>query len=145
MIGVEFAKAASLLTIKYSGTRVITNTEKAVFRITNFKNPVNKDLKKGFRITTLDSKGYLVDQSEPNLALATRMTEAGTLVSKELLMLGDSNGENRGRIFEYNKLRFVLSSNIPFEQFCYFKFVFPDKLKIDEQLQLLQGDGIFKP
>ena len=127
----------NLLTIKYSGSRIIKNTEKAVFRLTNFKNPVNKELKKGFRITTLDSKGYLVDQSEPDLALSTRMTESGTLVSKELLMLGDSNGENRGRVFEYNKLRFVLSSNIPFEQFCYFKFVFPEKLQIDANLQLL--------
>ena len=40
---------------------------------------------------------------------------------------------------------FFLSSYIPFEQFCYFKFKFPDKLKIDEALQLIEGDGIFAP
>ena len=42
-------------------------------------------------------------------------------------------------------MSFFISSYIPFEQFCYFKFVFPEKLKIDENLQILAGDGIFAP
>jgi len=62
------------------------------------------------------------------------MSIAGNLVGKEVLMLGDGNGENIGRVFEYNKMSFFMSSYIPFEQFCYFKFVFPDKLKIDDAL-----------
>ena len=73
------------------------------------------------------------------------MTIHGELVGKELLMLGDSEGKNIGRVFEYNKLYFFLSSYIPFEQFCYLKFVFPQKLKLDTELQLIEGDGIFAP
>ena len=73
------------------------------------------------------------------------MTEVGQLVGKEVMMLGDSAGTNIGRVFEYNKVSFFMSSYIPFEQYCYFKFVFPDKLKIDAELSIIEGDGIFKP
>lgn len=43
------------LNIVYIGTRFISSTELVVFKISNFKNPVNKNLKTGFRITCLDS------------------------------------------------------------------------------------------
>jgi len=42
------------------------------------------------------------------------MTIVGNLVGKEVLMLGDSNGKNIGRVFEYNKISFFISSYIPF-------------------------------
>lgn len=80
----------------------------------------------------MDSLGYLVDQSEQDLNLATPMTISGNLVNKAVSMLGDQNGANRGRVFEYNSISFFMSSYIPFEQFCYFKFIFPEKLRIDE-------------
>ena len=73
------------------------------------------------------------------------MTINGKFKAKDLVMMGDSSGKNIGRVFEYNKIKFFLSSDIPFEQYCYFKFVFPDKLKIDTALQFLTGDGIFTP
>lgn len=116
-----------------------------VFKITDFKNPVNREIVKGFRVTTMDSQGFLVNQSEANLKLNTPMTIPGSLSGKEVLMLGDAEGENIGRVFEYNKMSFFMSSYIPFEQYCYFKFVFPEKLKIDDALQIITGDGIFKP
>ena len=71
------------------------------------------------------------------------MTEEGRLFGKEVLMLGDSNGMNIGRVFEYNKMSFFMSSFIPFEQFCYFKIKFPQKLVIDSALQIIEGEGIF--
>ena len=86
----------------YSGTRVLTNDDELVFVISEFKNPVNMNEKSGFRITVQDSQGYLVDQSDSDLPLNTEMTEVGTLDAKEVLMLGDSNGQNIGRVFEYN-------------------------------------------
>lgn len=73
------------------------------------------------------------------------MTINGTFKAKDLIMMGDSSGKNIGRLFEYNKIKFFLSSDIPFEQYCFFKFVFPDKLKLDSALQFLTGDGIFTP
>ena len=73
------------------------------------------------------------------------MTEVGNLVTKEVSPRGDAQGLNIGRVFEYNKIEFVIGSYIPFEQFCYFKFVFPSTLKIDEALTIVSGDGIFKP
>lgn len=73
------------------------------------------------------------------------MAVVGNLVTKEVSPQGDAQGINIGRVFEYNKIQFVLGSYIPFEQFCYFKFVFPSILIIDEALTILQGDGIFKP
>ena len=39
----------------YRGTRLIANTEELIFRISNFKNPVNMEPKSGFRLTTQDS------------------------------------------------------------------------------------------
>ena len=77
------------------------------------------------------------------MILSTEMTEEGRLFGKEVLMLGDSNGLNIGRVFEYNKMSFFMSSYIPFEQFCYFKIIFPQKLKIDSALQIIEGEGIF--
>ena len=73
-------------------------------------------------------------QTSTELILATKMTEEGRLFGKEVLMLGDSEGLNIGRVFEYNKMSFFMSSYIPFEQFCYFKIIFPKKLKIDSAL-----------
>ena len=73
------------------------------------------------------------------------MTINGKFKAKDLLMQGDSQGKNIGRVFEYNKLQFFLSSDIPFEQNCFFKFVFPPKLKVDDALTFIYGDGIFKP
>jgi len=141
----NFDASSRALQIFYSGSRTIQAGEKVIFKITSFKNPVNQEVKKGFRVTTVDQQGYLIDQSEQNLSLSTPMNEVGNLIGKELAMLGDSNGQNIGRLFTYNTLSFFMSSYIPFEQFCYFKFVFPDKLKLDENLQVLTGEGIFAP
>ena len=111
----DFDQSTNSLEISYRGTRVIQNTESIGFSITEFKNPVNKNPKFGFRITTQDSAGYMVNQSVPDLTLDTEMAIVGNLVNKELALLGDSNGLNIGRIFEYNKLSFFLNSYIPFE------------------------------
>ena len=51
----RFDASTRSLTVFYEGTRVITSTERCVFEISNFKNPVNKKVKNGFSITTLDS------------------------------------------------------------------------------------------
>ena len=40
------------MTIDYSGTRIISNSELVSFRVSFFRNPVNMDTKRGFRITT---------------------------------------------------------------------------------------------
>lgn len=141
----DYDQSTNSLEISYIGTRVITNKEEISFSITEFKNPVNMNPKIGFRITTQDSAGYMVDQSVPDLVLDTPMTIVGNLVGKELSLLGDSNGQNIGRIYEYNKLQFFLSSYIPFEQYCYFTFKFPPNLKIDDALQSLTGEGVFAP
>jgi hypothetical protein len=141
----NFDASSRSLIMVYNGPRIITSAEQVVLKISNFKNPVNQDLKIGFRITGQDSQGYLVDQSQPNLSLKTPMTITGSLLGKEVLMLGDSNGANIGRVFEYNKISFFISSYIPFEQYCYFKFVFPAKLVLDSALQILIGEGIFAP
>ena len=77
--------------------------------------------------------------------LNTEMSEYGNLDVKEVFMLGDSNGLNIGRVFEYNTISFFLSSYIPLEENCYLKFVFPAKLKIDSALEALKGEGIFDP
>ena len=59
----NFDASSRSLIMVYNGPRVITSSEQVVFKITNFKNPVNKDEKIGFRVTSQDSQGYLVDQS----------------------------------------------------------------------------------
>merc|ERR1719253_2423824 len=48
-------------------------------------------------------------------------------------------------VSSYNKLALYLSSHIPFEKDCYFKFVFPPKLQIDQALSVIEGDGFFRP
>lgn len=68
-----------------------------------------------------------------------------TLVSKQLYLLGDANGYNRGRVGEYNRVQVQVKSPMPLEQDCYFLFKFPQKLRIDSVLQLVVGQGIFKP
>ena len=60
-------------------------------------------------------------------------------------MRGDENGLNIGRVFTYNKMQFILGSKIPFEQYCYFKFVFPERLTIDTELTQIEGNGMFQP
>ena len=141
----NFDASSRSLLIFYRGSTTIDAGEEIEFKITDFKNPVNQATKKGFSLTVMDKEGYLIDQSESNLRLNTPMTEVGELVGKEVMMLGDTQGTNVGRVFEYNKVSFFMSSYIPFEQFCYFKFIFPEKLRIDEELTIIEGDGIFKP
>jgi len=60
-------------------------------------------------------------------------------------VLGDENGQNPGMVSSYNKLALYLSSHIPFEKNCFFKFVFPPKLQIDQALSVIEGDGFFRP
>jgi len=55
VLSTNYDASSSSLTMVYSGTRLISNSEELVFRISNFKNPVNKEVKKGFRLTTQDS------------------------------------------------------------------------------------------
>jgi len=50
-----FDASSRSMTFQYSGTRVIPKSEQVVFTITSFKNPVNKNIKRGFRLTTQDS------------------------------------------------------------------------------------------
>ncbi len=111
----NFDASSRSLLVQYTGTRQITAQENVVFKITDFKNPVNRETVKGFRVTTMDSQGFLVNQSEANLKLNTPMTIPGSLSGKEVLMLGNAEGENIGRVFEYNKMSFFMSSYIPFE------------------------------
>lgn len=88
----NFDASSRALLIFYRGTSVIEAGEEVVFKITDFKNPVNQAPKKGFTLTCLDAQGYLVDQSETDLRLNTKMTVVGQLVGKEVMMLGDSEG-----------------------------------------------------
>ena len=73
------------------------------------------------------------------------MTILGELNNEEIAVLGDEAGENQGIVSTYNKLALFLSSYIPFEQYCYFKFVFPPKLQIDSNLGVVEGEGFFRP
>jgi len=57
----NFDASTRSLLIVFSGTRQISSEETVVFKISDFKNPVNKDTKNGFRLTTMDSQGFLVN------------------------------------------------------------------------------------
>ena len=122
-----FDQGSRTLTLEYEGPKDITD-EEIVLKISDFKNPVNKKTKEGFRIHLSDSLGYLIEQSPDNLELDTEMTITGELASEDIQVLGDEEGENAGMVASYNKLALFLSSYIPFEKDCYFKFVFPPKL-----------------
>ena len=50
-----FDASSRSLTFQYTGTRVIPKNEQVSLSVTSFKNPVNKERKKGFRLTTLDA------------------------------------------------------------------------------------------
>ena len=50
-----FDASSRSLTFQYTGTRVIPKNEEVRFSVTSFKNPVNKDRKVGFRLTSLDA------------------------------------------------------------------------------------------
>ena len=50
-----FDASSRSLTFQYAGTRVIPASEEITFQVTSFKNPVNKERKKGFRLTILDA------------------------------------------------------------------------------------------
>lgn len=51
----SFDASTRSMTFQYAGTRVIPKNEEVIFTVTGFSNPVNKDIKRGFRLTTLDS------------------------------------------------------------------------------------------
>ena len=59
----NFDQASRSLIMNYSGTRAIRNDETVSIGVSDFKNPVNKKPKTGFRISVQDSQGYLVDQT----------------------------------------------------------------------------------
>ena len=55
VMSTDYDASSFTITMKYKGTRVILDTENVVFSINKFKNPVNKEKKRGFRISTQDS------------------------------------------------------------------------------------------
>jgi hypothetical protein len=140
----RFDASSRSLLISYSGPEDIEG-EEVTLRITEFKNPVNKKEKYGFRMTTQDTLGYLIDVSDENMRLETEMTILGELNNEEIAVLGDEAGGNQGTVSTYNKVALFLSSYIPFEQYCYFKIVFPPKLIIDDNLRVVEGEGFFRP
>lgn len=71
------------------------------------------------------------------------MTVIGNFDSGEIYLLGNAYGENAGRIDQYNSIQVALSGSVPFELYCYFKFTFPDQLRLDGQLLAMYGDGFF--
>ena len=93
----------------YEGPADITN-ETIVLKINNFQNPVNKKTKLGFRMTTQDPLGYLIEQSHINLELATEMTISGELSYEDIQVLGDEYAEDVGRVSTYNKVALTIGS-----------------------------------
>ena len=74
------------------------------------------------------------------------MTILGQLTDRpDMFTLGDAEGRNIGRVSEYNTIQLFFDSYIPFEQNCFFKFNFPQKLNLDEELTTIEGGGIFQP
>lgn len=71
------------------------------------------------------------------------MVQPGNFNTKDMLMLGDPEGINVGRVGVYNKVQLFISTTIPLEQGCHFKFVFPKELPIDDKLSTIEGEGIF--
>ena len=55
----------------------------------------------GFSLTTLDSDGNLINVSEKELLLMSNLTETASIGEREMVMLGDANGSNIGRIGTY--------------------------------------------
>ena len=55
-----FDQAARTITVEYEGPGDITD-EEIVLKISDFKNPVNRNSKEGFRIFLSDSLGYLIE------------------------------------------------------------------------------------
>lgn len=78
--------------------------------VSNFKNPVNQRAKSGFGITTLDEFGYLIDISDSDFPLVANLTEVASSGEKEMSMLGDSSGNNIGRIGTYQQISLYINS-----------------------------------
>lgn len=137
----DFLPGSRTIFIEYSGPEDSTDNVKITF--SNFKNPVNNKVKTGFTISTLDTLGYVIDASNEQLALETKMDTPRQLRSKELYLLGDADGENVGRVGTYNRVMIEIVSPLPLEKNCWFKFQFPYLLQIDSALELVKGAGIF--
>ena len=56
----QFDASSRSLLISYTGPEDLSG-EEVILRFTNFKNPVNKKAKSGFKMTTQDALGYLID------------------------------------------------------------------------------------
>jgi hypothetical protein len=69
--------------------------------ISHYRNPVNTRPIAGFSLTTLDSDGNLINVSEKELLLLSNLTETASIGEREMVMLGDANGSNIGRIGTY--------------------------------------------
>lgn len=119
--------------------------EEIELKFSLFKNPVNTYVTKGFQISTMDYVGYLIDQTADDLQLSNRMEIPSPLQSKTLYLHGEPGADNDGRVGELNSFQILINSRIPLEQYCFFTFKFPEKLKITESMALVQGSGIFQP
>lgn len=143
IISTVFQPSSRTIVVQYEGPQDFQDEVELMF--TNFKTPVNRDTKYGFQISTQDALGYIIDQSIPGLPLGATMRYPVSLRGKELYLLGDAAGENVGRVGAYNRVQVEITSDVPLEQDCWFVFDFPELLKIDTALELVQGWGIFQP
>ena len=110
--------AARIMAIKYECPEKIYTSNfgyPIALEITKFKTPVNQYVRKGFRLTTTDYHGHVIDKSRDNQALVQTMSVLGKFSQAEIQLNGDRNRENAGRISLYNSVTLFLSSDIPFQ------------------------------
>ncbi len=84
------------LMIEYETSRDITET--VYLEVFSFNNPVDMIVKGGFKVTTADQQGFLIDESDANISLFTQMTIPQTLGEVAIQLLGDNQGMNKGMI-----------------------------------------------
>ena len=139
----QYDAATQTLMMVYNGPEDQPNDVTIEIEVSDFKNPVNKYRRQGFQLTTQDLDGFIIDQSYDDLYLEQRMVDIGEFTSSDIYLLGDEYEANSGRIDQYNSVQILLTSDIPYEEYCYVKFTFPEQLPLDQRMLAMYGDGFF--
>jgi len=88
----NFDGAARIMAIEYlcpKGVETSSFGYPIALEITKFKTPVNQYVRKGFRLTTTDGHGHVMDKSRDNQALVQTMSVLGKFSQAEIQLNGD--------------------------------------------------------
>lgn len=132
-----FVISSRQIEIEYEFKNGARSKQTATFYIENcFKNPITPETKSGFIVQSFDADEFIIGESE-TLSL-------GGIETPNTFQYVTFNFEQGTNVVgELNSFQMIIGMNLPLDDQCYIKFVFPEQFVLDENLYEAKGNSYF--